>query len=667
MNLLPKTHEEFSHADYWNTFFKKRGKKVFEWYGEYPELCEILLKYIKIKDDILIVGCGNSTLSMSLYDVGYRNIINIDISHIVIKQMRDINNSTRPNLVYEHMDATKMTYPDEKFSVILDKGTLDALMPDAKETTISTIDKYFKEITRVLRNGGRYICISLLQEHILRKLLSYFPASGFMFRISRCHEAESKARLEEGSLVPIFVIIATKFIRLSQTVLEIALVDGPPERLSSTDDMVSAILSAQQSALVCNSLYKRSVADVGEISLDLHRPGDKHPRYTVYVLDQPRTRGAKTYAAFIVPQGKEMDWLFSTKEGRQQVLKSAKHDRLAIVTLRREHKFESWDAVKTELQDCVRNLAPAGLSGKHDIPFLSLGSDVGARTTCYEGKSDISGPFVVEEVEKDGHEFRRLVFLNNPYVIQSEARLKEAKSRRGKTKKITDPGLLACEHHIHMSVGVSAVIDIKEEQEIMIIGLGGGALCMFLHHCFPKLKITAVEIDNAMLKMATEYFNLILDDRMKVEIADGIRFIKDAAACEKKYKAILFDIDSKDTTVGMSCPPKQFLELSILKTVAACLTEDGLFILNLVSRDRNLKQRAKDELNSIFQSLACYTIQDEVNEIVMCSVEKHDSKEWRNKFKLAAMSLNNQAAARKLFSFKEAFNIPTLLESLSIS
>lgn len=58
--------------------------------------------------------------------------------------MCDINNSTRPNLIYEHMDATKMTYPDEKFSVIVDKGTLDALMPDAKETTISTIDKYFK-------------------------------------------------------------------------------------------------------------------------------------------------------------------------------------------------------------------------------------------------------------------------------------------------------------------------------------------------------------------------------------------------------------------------------------------------------------------------------------------------------------------------------------------
>ncbi|XP_077272908.1 eEF1A lysine and N-terminal methyltransferase homolog [Temnothorax americanus] len=665
MNLLPKTHEEFSHAEYWNTFFKKRGKKTFEWYGEYPELCEILVKYIKIKDDILIVGCGNSTLSMSLYDVGYRNIINIDISHIVIKQMRDINNGTRPDLIYEHMDATQMTYPDEKFSVVLDKGTLDALMPDTKETTISIIDRYFKEITRVLRNGGRYICISLLQEHILRKLLSYFPASGFMFRIVRCHEAESKARVEEGSSVPVFVIVATKFTKLSQTVLEIALVDGPPERVSTTDDIVSVILSVQQSALVCNSLYKRSVADVGEVSLDLHRPGDKHPRYTVYVLDQPRTR-TRTYAAFIVPQGKETDWLFSTKEGRQQVLKSAQRDRLAIVTLCREHKFESWDTVKAELEDCVRNLAPAGLCGKNDIPFLSLGSDVGVRNVCYEGKSDISGPFVIEEVEKDGHEFRRLLFLNNPYVIQSEARLKEAKSRRGKTKKIADPGFLACEHHIHMSAGVNAVIDTKEQEEIMIVGLGGGGLCMFLHQCFPKLKITAVEIDSAMLKVATEYFNLVLDERMKVEIADGIRYIKNVAASETKYKAILFDIDSKDTTIGMSCPPKQFLEMSVLKAVAACLTKNGLFILNLVSRDKNLKEKAKDDLKSVFQSVTCHAIQDEINEIVMCFVEKHNPKELKNRLRLAVVDLNKQATARKLSSFKESFDVSTFLESLSV-
>lgn len=168
-----------------------------------------------------------------------------------------------------------------------------------------------------------------------------------------------------------------------------------------------------------------------------------------------------------------------------------------------------------------------------------------------------------------------------------------------------------------------------------------------------------------MLKVATEYFNLTLDDRMKVEIADGIQYLKDIATSETKYKAILFDIDSKDTTIGMSCPPKQFLEMSVLKAVAACLTENGLFILNLVSRDKNLKQKAKDDLKSVFQSITCHAIQDEINEIVLCSIEKHNPKEWKNKLRLAAIDLNKQATTRKLFSFKEAFDFSTLLENLS--
>ena len=112
-----------------------------------------------------------------------------------------------------------------------------------------------------------------------------------------------------------------------------------------------------------------------------------------------------------------------------------------------------------------------------------------------------------------------LIFLNNPYVVQSEARLKQAKSRRGKMKKVVDSGFLACDHHVYMSIGVSAAINSKECDEIMIIGLGGGGLCTFLYNCFPKLRITAVEIDEKMLKVATDYFGLILDNRMKVEIA----------------------------------------------------------------------------------------------------------------------------------------------------
>lgn len=121
-----------------------------------------------------------------------------------------------------------------------------------------------------------------------------------------------------------------------------------------------------------------------------------------------------------------MDWLFSTREGRQQLIMSAQRDRLAIVILRRGQHFESLDAVKDELADSVINFAPLGLS-KSQIPFLSIGSDIGTRNICYEGHSDLSGPFVVEEIENDDGLYRRLVFLNNPFVVQSEAKLKSGK------------------------------------------------------------------------------------------------------------------------------------------------------------------------------------------------------------------------------------------------
>ena len=43
------------------------------------------------------------------------------------------------------------------------------------------------------------------------------------------------------------------------------------------------------------------------------------------------------------------------------------------------------------------------------------------------------------------------------------------------------------------------------------------------------MKITAVDIDSAMLDVATEYFDLVQDERLDVYIRDGINFIHQAA------------------------------------------------------------------------------------------------------------------------------------------
>lgn len=82
------------------------------------------------------------------------------------------------------------------------------------------------------------------------------------------------------------------------------LADGPPVRLSNVEEIVSNVISTQESASLCNRLSKSSVASEGEVSLDLFRPGDKEPRFTIFILDQLMSRRSKSYAAFIVPQGR---------------------------------------------------------------------------------------------------------------------------------------------------------------------------------------------------------------------------------------------------------------------------------------------------------------------------------------------------------------------------
>lgn len=166
-----------------------------------------------------MVGCGNSSLSSDMYDVGYKQITNIDISQVAIKQMQSSNKERRPDMKFIHMDALNMIFGEGQFSVVIDKGTLDALMPDDSEEVSERIDKFFGEVGRVLRLGGRYICISLLQDHILRKMLAYFANTNWMFRIVRCHEAEQKtADSGESTVMPVFAVIVTKFKLLPQVV-----------------------------------------------------------------------------------------------------------------------------------------------------------------------------------------------------------------------------------------------------------------------------------------------------------------------------------------------------------------------------------------------------------------------------------------------------------------
>ena len=66
-----------------------------------------------------------------------------------------------------------MQFEDGSFDVILDKGSLDALMGEDCPEATSTGSAYLRECARLLKApGGRFLCVTLAQEHVLRAPLA---------------------------------------------------------------------------------------------------------------------------------------------------------------------------------------------------------------------------------------------------------------------------------------------------------------------------------------------------------------------------------------------------------------------------------------------------------------------------------------------------------------
>ncbi|XP_035916932.1 eEF1A lysine and N-terminal methyltransferase homolog isoform X2 [Anopheles stephensi] len=605
-------------------------------------------------------------------------ITNIDISPVVIKQMQEANRTTRPEMAWNQMDATAMTFPDETFSVVLDKGTLDALFTDESAEVVSVVQKYFTEIGRVLRGAGRYVCISLLQEHILRKVVDYFPSAHFMLRIVRCPEAGKGHAAEDtpnadGSSLVVFAIVATKLKNIPMRVLELGLDGNHIERVQRPEELMAGVAAAQKAAMVCNGLARGSIAGMAEVSLDLFSPSEKQqPRYTIHVLDQAPKRGNGKYAAFIVPQGRETEWLFATPAGRRKLQESAKFDRLAIVTLHRGHVYSDLEAVKTELGESVKSLAPNGLQGA-SIPYLSIGAEVGRRETIHTGRSELSGEYVVEEIAGDnGRLFRRLIFLSNQSVVQSEAALKMARVRGSRAaQKVIDPGYLACQHHLFMTVGVQLAANMTSPSKpcpVAVVGLGGGGLCTFIRECLKNTTLTAIEIDPEIEQIAVKYFGLTLDQRLRVVIADGVQFLADEAARGAHYSALLFDVDSKDPSVGMSCPPAAFVERTVLANVRKIIGDTGLFVLNLVCRNDSLRETTVEALKQTFRYVLSYQLEEDVNEIFYCTDNERlkEVTNWQELLRTAADDVNKLARKEKLTMEQELVDLSDFIAALKI-
>ena len=117
-------------------------------------------------------------------------------------------------------------------------------------------------------------------------------------------------------------------------------------------------------------------------------------------------------------------------------------------------------------------------------------------------------------------------------------------------------------------------------QSILVIGLGGGSIPMTFADLFPSAQIDVIEIDDAVVKVAKEYFQFNESQNMRVFVGDGRPFIKRAGLRGEKYDYIVLDAFSGDYI------PEHMLTREFLEEVKAIMTDESVLVANTFSTSR---------------------------------------------------------------------------------
>ncbi|XP_058731713.1 uncharacterized protein LOC131603429 isoform X2 [Vicia villosa] len=674
---LLQTLGDFTSKDNWDNFFTIRPDS-FEWYAEWPHLRDPLISLLQTLTPlpsslpILVPACGNSRLSEHLYDAGYTSITNVDFSKVVISNMLRSNIRARPLMRWRVMDITAMQFEDESFGAVIDKGGLDALMEP--ELGPSLGNQYLSEVKRVLKPGGKFVCLTLAEPHVLDILFSKFRLGWKM--------SVDAIPLDPSSKLQTFMVVVEK--ELSTTVHQItSLLHNTSLHCNSkqalglreflqNENQVREKLSSSSDKLYSMEDVQEDLTKISQgrrLQLTLGGQGCSVFSYRAVVLDAEEQSDPFTYhcGVFIVPKIRAPEWLFFSEEGQWMVVRSSKAARLIMVFLDTSHTNATMDEIKKDLSPLVKQLEPNENDSGAQIPFLMASDGIKKRNIVHQTTSPLTGSIIVEDVVYENVDsevscifpsqelmFRRLVFERAANLVQSETLLIDEHSTKlvgetvkrkanssSKSKKDNQltvyHGYVASSYHSGIISGFTLISSYMENVassgktvKAVIIGLGAGLLPMFLHSCIPVLEIEAVELDPVVAHIAREYFSFVEDKRLKVHIADGIQFIRESTSSgangssttshaegveDTKVDIIIVDADSSDPSSGLACPAPDFLEESFLETVKEKLSEEGLFVVNLVSRSQAIKETALLKMKKVFSHVFCLQFDEDVNEI----------------------------------------------------
>ena len=148
-----------------------------------------------------------------------------------------------------------------------------------------------------------------------------------------------------------------------------------------------------------------------------------------------------------------------------------------------------------------------------------------------------------------------------------------------------------------------------EPRRVLVIGLGGGTLPLFLRKYYPGATIDAVDIDPEVVDVAKRFFGFVEDEFLRAHVGDGRQFIEQF---RQPYDVIFLD------AFGGSSVPAHLTTQEFLQAVRRALTPDGVVVGNLWARYHNpLYDSMVRTYQEVFDELFVLTVQDAGNIILL--------------------------------------------------
>lgn len=124
---------------------------------------------------------------------------------------------------------------------------------------------------------------------------------------------------------------------------------------------------------------------------------------------------------------------------------------------------------------------------------------------------------------------------------------------------------------------LASLLFVEQPKRILIIGLGGGSLSNSLNSLYPDAEIVNVELDDAVFKVAREFFNYRENQQVKTVVQDGRLYVKRALLKQQQFDLILLDAFNGDYI------PEHLMTKEFLQECQSLLSANGVLAANTFS------------------------------------------------------------------------------------